>query len=326
MRSGAELLAATKPFATEDRGTTWRLLAEVMLVWAACMTAILLVPWCAAKLAMAVVTGLVQIRIFIFYHDYLHGAILRKSRAAEIIMWLVGFYMLAVKSVWRETHNFHHKNNAKIIGSSIGSFPVLTVGMYRGLDPFTRLKYRFARHPLTIFLGYVPVFLIGMSLQPFRRNAKKHWQAPLALLVHFLGFAAAIYFLGLVTALCFLIVPTCVTLGAGSYLFYAQHNFPDIQLKGRRDWDYTFAALRSSSMFDMPGLMHWATGNIGYHHVHHLNHRIPFYRLPEAMAAIEELQHPGRTSWHVRDIKACLSLAVWDPDQQRMLTYSEVRY
>ncbi len=324
MRTGAELLQATKPYAIEDRATSWRLLIEVLVVWAVCIAAILATPWPLLQLSIAVITGLVQIRIFIFYHDYLHGAILRKSRQADVIMWIVGFYMLAVKSVWKETHNFHHKNNAKIIGSSIGSFPVLTVGMYRGLDPFTRLKYRFARHPLTIFLGYVPVFLIGMSLQPFRRNARKHWQAPIALLVHFLGFATAAYFLGLATALCLLIVPTCVTLGGGSYLFYAQHNFPEIELKGRRDWDYTFAALRSSSMFEMSRLMHWLTGNIGYHHVHHLNHRIPFYRLPEAMGAIAELQNPGTTSWRLGDIAACLRLAVWDPDEGRMLTYAEV--
>jgi omega-6 fatty acid desaturase (delta-12 desaturase) len=130
--------------------------------------------------------------------------------------------------------------------------------------------------------------------------------------------------LGPINALCLLVIPLAVTHGMGTYLFYAQHNFPDMNLKSRREWDYTHAALRSSSMFDMPPLMHWLTGNIGYHHVHHLNHRIPFYRLPEAMASVPELQNPGRTSWRLRDVKACLDLAVWDPDRGRMLTYAEL--
>jgi omega-6 fatty acid desaturase (delta-12 desaturase) len=212
-----------------------------------------------------------------------------------------------------------------MIGSTIGSFPMVTLGMWRGMSARQRLAYRVARHPLTIFFGYIPVFLIGFALSPFFRNGKKHWGGPVALAIHFTGFSAAVLFLGWITALLFLIVPTSITLGLGTYLFYAQHNFPDIQLRGRRDWEYSFAALRSSSMFDMPPLMHWFTGNIGYHHVHHLNHQIPFYRLPEAMAGIPELQTPGRTSWHWRDVRACLALAVWDPDQNRMLTYSELR-
>ena len=77
-------------------------------------------------------------------------------------------------------------------------------------------------------------------------------------------------------------------------------------------------------MFDMGPVGHWLTGNIGYHHVHHLNHRIPFYRLPEAMAAIPELQNPGRTSWHPREVMGCLRLALWDPEQERMLSFKEV--
>jgi omega-6 fatty acid desaturase (delta-12 desaturase) len=119
------------------------------------------------------------------------------------------------------------------------------------------------------------------------------------------------------------ILPTALTHAAGAYLFYAQHNFPGMQIRGRHEWEYSFAATRSSSMFDMGPVMHWFTGNIGYHHVHHLNHRIPFYRLPEAMAAIPELQDPGRTSWHPRDVLACLRLKLWDTAQGRMVTFEE---
>ena len=119
------------------------------------------------------------------------------------------------------------------------------------------------------------------------------------------------------------LLPDFVATASGSYLFYAQHNFPGMQIRGRREWEYTFAALHSSSMFDMNPVMHWLTGNIGYHHVHHLNHRIPFYRLPEAMAAMPELQNPHRTSWAPRDVAACLKFHIWSPEDGRMLPYAE---
>jgi acyl-lipid omega-6 desaturase (Delta-12 desaturase) len=64
--------------------------------------------------------------------------------------------------------------------------------------------------------------------------------------------------------------------------------------------------------------MAWFTGNIGYHHIHHLNARIPFYRLPEVMKKLPELQRPKRTSLDPRDIARCLSLKVWDAGSQRM--------
>ncbi len=91
------------------------------------------------------------------------------------------------------------------------------------------------------------------------------------------------------------------------------------------EWDFAFAALRSSSFIRANPLMHWFTGNIGYHHVHHLNSRIPFYRLPEAMAAIEGLQSPGTTSLSPKDIVRCLRLHLWDPDQDRFVSFREAR-
>ena len=69
--------------------------------------------------------------------------------------------------------------------------------------------------------------------------------------------------------------------------------------------------------------MHWFTGNIGYHHVHHLSARVPFYRLPEAMSAIPELQNPPTTSLHPREIRRCLALKLWDPRRNRLIGFSE---
>lgn len=320
MRSGAELNRATRPFAEESRLKTWRLFATTMLAMIFLAVAIVKVPFLPSKVALSLLLALVNVRFFIFYHDYLHGALFRESRLGNMIMSLAGIYFKSVKSVWRESHNYHHKNNAKMVGSSIGSYPMVTLGMWRGMNEKQRFAYRAARHPLTILFGYFTLFMLGMCVSPFRRDPKLHWGGPFALVTHAIAIAWLALAFGVLHSFLLLVLPLFIADAAGAYLFYAQHNFPDAVLQNRREWDYTHAALRASSMMDMSPMGHWFTGNIGYHHVHHLNHRIPFYRLPEAMAAIPELQDPGRTSWRIADVAAALRLDVWDDDQKRMVS------
>lgn len=277
------------------------------------------------RLVAAVFAGLTIVRMFIFYHDFLHGAILRKSQLGKIIMHAVGYYSLNPPSVWKETHDYHHQNNAKMVGAAIGSYPVVTTRIWRFLKPADRRAYAIARHPLTILLAYFTIFGIGMCISPFRRDPKKHWGGPLALVLHVAAFVTIGLTLGWTTAVIGFQLPLAISMTAGAYLFYVQHNFPDIQLKERREWDYSFAAVNSSSMFDMHPVMHWFTGNIGFHHVHHLNHKIPFYRLEETMMALPELQNPGRSSFALKDIRACLHLKLWDSKQGKMIGWDEVK-
>jgi acyl-lipid omega-6 desaturase (Delta-12 desaturase) len=319
VRTGAALVRATKPYAQEDRATTWRLWTTTVLAHFACLAVVVFVPILPVQLFASLIAGLVLVRVFIFFHDYLHGALWKGSTAGKAIMTVVGLYMLNPPSVWKETHDYHHQNNAKLIGASIGSFPVATTRMWAFMSDSQRRMYTFARHPLTILFGYFTVFIAGMCIASFVRQPKRHWQGPAALVVHFGIVALLAVTLGPLQAVLLVMFPAFVAFASGSYLFYAQHNFPGIQLKDRRKWSYNFAALSSSSMFDMGPVMHWFTGNIGYHHVHHLNHNIPFYRLPEAMAEMPELQSPGRTSWKPSDVYACLRLKLWDAKKQEMV-------
>lgn len=323
MRTGPELVRATAPYAREDRTTTWRLLVGAAAVYGGAIAVVLLVPAWPIKLAASALAGLTLIRLFIFYHDFLHGALLQGSPVGRAVMNLVGYWMLNPPSVWRQTHDYHHKHTAKMVGAAIGSFPVITVDMWREITPAQRRQYRLIRHPLNMVFGYFTVFILGMCISAFRRNPRQHYGGILALLLHFtaMGLVAGVF--GPSTALLAVFLPSFISSGLGAYLFYAQHNFPDMQIRGRHEWDYSFAATRSSSLFEMGPVMRWFTGNIGFHHVHHLNHRIPFYRLPEAMAALPELQDPGRTSWKPADIAACLRLKLWHPAQGRMLSFEE---
>jgi omega-6 fatty acid desaturase (delta-12 desaturase) len=170
-----------------------------------------------------------------------------------------------------------------------------------------------SRHPLNIALALLTVFFAGMCLRPFFRAPKKHFEALLSpLLVGAL--AAATGALGHFDVFVFSwLVPMAVAASLGAYLFYAQHNFPHAHVLPREQWTYASAALDASSYMEMGPVMSWFTANIGYHHVHHLNAAIPFYRLPEAMAELPELQSPGRTSLWPRDVLACFRLKLIDP-------------
>ena len=322
-RAGATLVRHTRPFSEEDVGRTWRLFITAVLVYGAFEATALFAPWVAVQGVGAVFAGLTVVRLFIFYHDYLHGAVFRESRLGHLAMIAVGWGVLAPPPVWAQTHDYHHRNNAKMLGASIGSFPIVTTTMWAGMTPGQRFWYRFARNPLTIATGFFTLFVVGMCLSAFVREPRVHWQGPAALAVHAAVFVGVGVSLGWTTAMIAVSLPLVVACGSGAYLFYAQHNFPAAELRSREEWTYHHAALRASSMFDMPAVMHWFTGNIGYHHVHHLNHKIPFYRLPDAMAAIPELQDPGRTSWRPSDVWACLRLKLWDPEVQRLVSWRE---
>lgn len=323
MRHGAELVRASQVYAKEDLGRSWYELFTTLAVFGAAQLLVLGTEVLALQLLGSVVAGLTGIRLFIFFHDWNHGAIFRKTPLATPFMWGIGLYTLSAPSVWKETHDYHHRNNAKLVGSAIGSYPTVSLRMYRRMDPSQRRQLRAIRHPLAIGAGLFTTFLLGMCLSAFQRDPRRHWVAGLAPVVWMAAFAAEWWFFGPWKAVLSLLVPGMLHSGLGSYLFYAQHNFPEARLYGRREWTYANAALESSSFFAMSPWMHWFTGNIGYHHVHHLNHRIPFYRLPEAMAAMPELQTPGTTSWRPRDVWACLQCSVWDERDGRLISFAD---
>ncbi len=325
MRDGRLLTRETKRFASEKRGRSWWYVISTTCVLAALVTvAFLDLPW-IVRIGACLLAGLVHVRLFVIYHDYLHGAILERSIIAKLFFHIYGLFVLAPPSIWKDTHDHHHRNNARRMGSdSVGTFPIMTTQSYRQAGFGARFIYALTRHPVTIALGYFTVFLYGFCIQPLLTNPKKHYDAAVSILLHF-GIAALLALWSPAAMLVAFILPIALAAGLGSYLFYAQHNYPSAKIRPGKDWDYVFAALRSSSFLDTNPLMHWFTANIGYHHVHHLNARIPFYRLPEAMAEIEELRSPGTTTLRPGDIIRCLRLKLWDPDRDRFVSFAESR-
>ncbi|MDB6075290.1 MAG: hypothetical protein JWO89_2930 [Verrucomicrobiaceae bacterium] len=298
---------------------------STMGIIAAVLASAAFAPWWPLQLGLAFLGSLVMVRGFVVFHDYMHGAILRDSWVAKIVLYFFGVLLLTPARTWRETHNFHHAHVGQIGGPTIGSFPVLTTEQWRKTGFWGRLWYRFNRHPLTIIFAYVTVFLLTMCIESFAKNPRKHWQSLVTLVMHFTILWAMWHF-GSANIMFFgYLLPAIMASGIGAYLFYAQHNYPGTRIYMGEDWDYFQAALETSSYFKFGPVMNWFTGNIGYHHVHHLSSSVPFYRLPEAMAAIPELQTPAVTTLHPRDILGCFRSNLWDPMKQAMVSYRAAR-
>ena len=238
-------------------------------------------------------------------------------------MNLYGVYALNPRSIWNRSHDHHHKNNSKIYGASIGSYPIMTRENYEQSSKWDRFLYHVSRHWLTIAFGYLTIFIYGMCLRSLFVNPKRHWDSAVSLLLHGILITVLTVFAGWQVLLLALLIPFLIASALGAYLFYAQHNFPGVRFRNREEWNYVFAALQSSSYIRMNRLMCWFTGNIGYHHVHHLNDKIPFYRLPEALAGIEELQAPLTTSLHPIDVFRCLRLKLWETDTETLVPISK---
>jgi acyl-lipid omega-6 desaturase (Delta-12 desaturase) len=187
-----------------------------------------------------------------------------------------------------------------------------------------KFAYLAIRSPINMFFSYFTTFMFGMCISSFISSPRRHWDSLVVLILHFSIGALIFIKFGWLTCLLAFFLPFFLSQMLGAYLFYAQHNFPGVSFKKNADWSYTTAALESSSYMELNPFMQWATANIGFHHIHHLNSKIPFYRLPEAMAAIPELQKAKITSLMPSDIIACLKLKVWDADQNRMIGFDEM--
>jgi len=325
VRTGKDLILATKPFAVEIRWKSWMLTLSTLFLLIFFNYITFTDYHIVLRILASIMTGFVISRMFVIYHDYSHHTILYKSIPGRIIFSLFGLYMLAPSSIWKRSHDYHHNNNSKLFSASIGSYPIFSKQKFLKASKEERREYLAVRHPLNMIFGYFTLFSFGMCILSFMSSPRRHYDSLISLILHVSYIVAVIYFFGWITWILAILVPFSIACGFGAYLFYAQHNFPGVTFKNNIEWSYDHAALESSSYMKMNFFWQWATANIGFHHIHHLNAKIPFYRLPEAMKAIPELQNPKITTLDPSEIIRCLRLKIWDPDVQKMVPLSAIQ-
>lgn len=326
MRTEKELLLASKQFIGDNYSRSWYEILITIILIGALLTACFFtqIPF-VIRLGGSIICGLLYVRLFVIYHDYRHRAILLHSKLANILMKAIGVYLLAPETIWMRSHEHHHNNNSKLTMSGIGSYPTITKSRFLSLTKAQKRLYLINRHPLTIIFGYFTLFIYWLNLKSFVQSPKKHMDSFLALALHVAVGAVIGYFFGFGVYLLSWFIPIFLMSGLGSYLFYCQHNFPEAQFKENHDWTYANAALSSTSYMVMSPVMRWFTANIGYHHVHHINSRIPFYRLQEAWKSMPELNSVKTTSWNIVDVWRCFHLKLWDEQTEKMITLRQMR-
>jgi len=319
MLTGKQLILATRPFAKEDRGKSWiYTITTLVLLIIFLLGTVFNFHW-TLKLMCSIISGFLIVRMFVIYHDHQHKAILDKSPLANLIFTIFGFYVLAPTGIWSRSHDYHHKNNSKLFSASIGSYPIYTKQKFEKLTKSEQRHYLFIRHPLTILFGYIFAFMYGMCVKSIINRFSKHIDSLAALVLHFSFQALIFHYFGWQSWILMCLIPHFISGAMGAYLFYAQHNFPGSTFVGNEDWTYEGAALDSSSYMKLSVPLQWATANIGFHHIHHLNARIPFYRLPEVMNSLPELQSAKTTTLKPKDIMACFKLKVYDFETQQLV-------
>ncbi len=278
-------------------------------------------------LALAPLAAGFLVRIFIIQHDCGHHAFFRSRRANDLVGMACSLLTLTPYPSWRRQHAGHHgiwnDLDRRQSGADIYS-SCLTVAEYASLGPWARRWYRFTRHPLVANVLLPPLVFILLYRLPF--DMPRSWRRE-RLMVHAttLALAATIGGLGMLLGfgrLAAVQVPITVLAAiAGVWLFSVQHR-GDRTVWARHDaWDATSAALRSSTYLMLPKILQWFTGNIGFHHVHHLNPRVPNYRLQACHECIEDRCDVPRLSF--RDGLRALRLSLWDEERARMVTFRE---
>ncbi len=324
MRSGKEILIASKQFTGENRLRSWlEVMVTVSLAIVFFIGTIATIPL-PLQIVSSISCGLIYVRLFVIYHDFQHRAILQNSGLALLLMRAIGIYLLAPETIWNRSHEHHHNNNSKLTVAGIGSYPTISKIRFLSLNKGEQRLYLINRHPLTVIFAYFTLFIYWLNLKSFVQSPSRHVDSLFALLFHVAAGAFMWYWFGTLTFFLSWFFPFFISFGIGSYLFYCQHNFPSAKFRENQDWTYVDAALLSTSFMDMNPIMHWVTANIGYHHVHHINSRIPFYRLIEAKRNIPELDNAPTTSWSLSEIIRCFQIKLWDPEKDKMITLDQL--
>ena len=276
------------------------------------------------SLLLAIPTAAFLVRIFILQHDCGHHSFFHSVKANDVLGCLCGVLTLTPYHSWRRFHARHHVTSGNLTHRSYGDVMTLTVREYLALSRWGRLRYRVYRHPLFMFVIGASYFF--MIRQRFTSGLPRSWRRE-RMSVHTtnLGLLAVLVFawltIGLPMFFALWLPVGMLSAAVGSWLFYVQHQCEDAYWEHDESWDFTRAALEGSTYLRLPRVLQWFTSNIGYHHIHHLNSRIPNYHLPTCYAA--ELAFRDGPTIDLGDGIKSMSLKLWDADARRMVTFAQ---
>jgi omega-6 fatty acid desaturase (delta-12 desaturase) len=275
---------------------------------------------------LAVPTAFLFIRLFILQHDCGHGSFFPSHAANNVVGSVLGVVTLFPYGYWRRTHAIHHATSGNLERRELGDVKTYTVREYLAFSPLRRWLYRLYRHPL-VLLGFGPAYQFLLKHRfPFDLPWawKREWASVMWTNVGLAASCAALASMLGGRAVLLVHLPVVRMAGAiGVFLFYVQHQFEDTYWEHDHAWDFYTAGVQGSSYFDLPRVLHWLTGNIGYHHIHHLASQIPNYRLAKCFHENPGLQQVTRLT--LRDGLRTLRLKLWDEESHTLVGFDAVR-
>ena len=281
------------------------------------------VSWWLA-LPLAVLAAGFLVRVFIIFHDCGHGSFLPSRRANDILGFITGVLTFTPYYHWRWEHALHHATSGDLDRRGTGDVWTLTVQEYLEASRWKRFAYRLARNPLVLF-GLAPLFMFLIKMRlPAAEAGRRERHSVAWTNLALVGVAACLSWLFGLKA--YLLLQTLIIMVAGTaglWLFYVQHQFEGVYWKRGADWDYALAALKGSSFYKLPKVLQWFSGNIGFHHIHHLSPRIPNYHLEKCHRA-EPLFQTVKPVTLFASLKS-LTFRLWDEQRQKLVGYRALR-
>jgi omega-6 fatty acid desaturase (delta-12 desaturase) len=276
-------------------------------------------------IVIAIIAGGFLIRIFIIFHDCCHKSFFKNRMANEIVGTLTGILTCCSYFQWRHSHSVHHATSGNLNKRGTGDIWTLTVEEYVALSPLRRLVYRLYRNPFIMFtIGPIYIFLIDYRFNRKRAGAKERINT----------YITNLSIVGIAGLLCWMIGwQSCVLVQgpilflsavAGIWLFYVKHQFEETYFETEANWDYVKAAMHGSSFYKLPKVLHWITGNIGFHHIHHLSPRVPNYYL-EAVHNKNPLLQDVRTITLASSLRS-LRFRIWDEHSRKFIGFKEIKH
>jgi omega-6 fatty acid desaturase (delta-12 desaturase) len=295
------------------------LIATWSLMWAALQFDV------ALCMLLSVPAAGFLVRLFMIQHDCGHGAFFRTRALNDWVGRAISVVTLTPYDVWKRTHAIHHAGVGNLKLRGIGDMATMTVREYLRVGPWSRMWYRLYRHPAVLFgLGPAYMFLLQNRLPiGLMRRGWRPWLSAMATNLATATVVAGLVWIGGLLPLLLIYLPTTLlAASAGVWLFFVQHQFENTHWAADEDWKHPEAALKGSSHYVLPAVLRWFTANIGVHQVHHLNSRIPFYRLPEVLRNHPELAAVGRLT--VVESLRCVRLALWDEESRRLVSFGGI--
>ena len=299
-------------------------LGPVLLLSAAAVWSTSISYWLTVLIGAAASGFLV--RLFMIQHDCSHGAFFTSKRANDWTGRIIGVLTLTPYDVWKRSHLLHHSTQGNLDRRGIGDIKTLTVEEYDSRSFSGRLAYRLYRNPFVLFgVGPIFIFLFHHRLpMGFLRAGLKYrisaMGTNIAVAALLIGGIAAVGWLPFLVV--YLLITTLAAI-AGVWLFYVQHQFERTVWDRNDTWQLHEAALYGSSYYVLPQPLRWLTANIGIHHVHHLNSRVPFYRLQQVLRDHPPLATISRMT--LADSFKTTKLKLWDPSNRRLVSFKTAR-